>query len=448
MSTRHGAKLLQSFSHVLRGFVVQADPRALEKLLADDRVKYVEENAIGGTTEIWYNPPSWGLDRVDQRPQPLNNAYIYDTTAWNVHAYVVDTGIQPHNDWVGRQGNGMSTISDGRGASDCNGHGTHVAGTIGSTNYGVAKSVTMYPVRVAGCDGIVPAANVIAGLDWIQKNRKNPAVANISLGFPGGVNSLDAAIDKLITSGVTVVVGAGNGGLNACNYSPSRVQSAITVGATDSSDKRSWWTPTQSSNWGSCLDLFAPGTNIKSTWIGASNSATNTISGTSMAAPHVAGAAAIYLSGKPNATPAEVASAIISASTKDVVSDPVGSPNRLLYSRFTPPNCGLASGNFTLFAQQSLKSCDGRLALVMQSDGNLVLYKGGTPLWASQTQGSNHRAVMQSDGNLVVYNGNNAPVWASNSGGYPGAVLNVQNDGNAVIYHNGSARWHTNTCCQ
>ncbi|GAB2514642.1 S8 family serine peptidase [Lysobacter humi (ex Lee et al. 2017)] len=326
MATRHRVTVLKSFEHALRGFVARADDAALARLLADPRVEYVEEDGIVYATAT-QSGATWGLDRVDQRDLPLSGTYTYDTTASGVHAYIIDTGVLgTHSQFSGRMGNGYTAISDGRGTTDCNGHGTHVAGTVGGTTHGVAKGVTIHPVRVLGCTGSGTNSGVIAGMDWVTANHVKPAVANMSLG--GGASSTtDAAVARMTSAGVTVVVAAGNDNSNACNYSPARAASAITVGSTTSTDARSSF-----SNYGTCLDIFAPGSSITSAWY-TSTTATNTISGTSMASPHVAGAAALYLAANPTATPSQVTAALNNASTPNkVTSAGSGSPNRLLYT--------------------------------------------------------------------------------------------------------------------
>lgn len=334
IALEHRSRVIRKFDHVLRGFVVEADDTSLAKFLADPRVAYVEEDGRV-SIDATQSGATWGIDRIDQRNLPLNGNYVYNTTAAGVHAYIIDTGVLgSHSEFTGRMGNGYDAV--GGGTSDCNGHGTHVAGTVAGTTWGVAKGATVHPVRVLGCNGSGSWSGVIAGMDWVAANRQLPAVANMSLG--GGANtSVDNAVANLSNAGVTVVVAAGNNSGNACSYSPARAPSAITVGSTQSNDARSGF-----SNYGSCLDIFAPGSNITSAWY-TSNSASNTISGTSMASPHVAGGAALYLSSNPGATPAQVTNALISNATTGVVGNPgSGSPNRLLYTLGgnTPPPTG------------------------------------------------------------------------------------------------------------
>jgi len=328
MGAEHGVQVTMSYQNVLRGFVVRADDRALAQLMMDDRVAYIEEDGVVSINAT-QNNATWGLDRIDQRDRPLNGTYIYDTTASNVYTYIIDTGVRPtHNDFGGRVLSGYTAINDGRGSNDCNGHGTHVAGTVAGNTWGVAKGARIVPIRVLGCNGSGTNAGVIAGMDWVVANHVKPAVANMSLGG-GASTTTDQAVTRMRNAGVTVVVAAGNDNANACNYSPARSSAAITVGSTASNDARSGF-----SNFGSCVDIFGPGSSITSAWH-TSNSATNTISGTSMAAPHVAGVAALFLADNPSASPAQVESAIYNnASTNKLSSIGSGSPNLLVYSRF------------------------------------------------------------------------------------------------------------------
>ncbi|MFF9015038.1 S8 family peptidase [Streptomyces sp. NPDC014870] len=321
------------YSKVLKGFSATLSKTEATALAKDPRVAYVEQNATVRMAETQPGA-TWGLDRVDQRDLPLSTTYTYTTQASNVTAYIIDTGIRTsHSEFGGRATVGTDTVGGGQNGQDCQGHGTHVAGTVGGAKYGVAKGAKLVAVRVLDCNGSGTTAGVIAGVDWVTANAVKPAVANMSLG--GGANtSLDDAVKRSIASGVTYAVAAGNGNFlglpaRACNYSPARVPEAITVGATDSADRRASF-----SNYGTCVDLFAPGVSITSAWKD-NDTATNTISGTSMAAPHTAGVAALYLSANPTATPAQVSSALVNNATPGKVQDPrTGSPNRLLHSLF------------------------------------------------------------------------------------------------------------------
>jgi subtilisin family serine protease len=345
-ATDNGGTVRHVYDAALKGYSATLPSKALRAVRNNPNVAYVEADQTM-SVDATQSPATWGLDRVDQRNLPLNNSYTYNATGSGVTAYIIDTGIlSSHNEFGGRVAAGYTAISDGRGTTDCNGHGTHVAGTVGGTTYGVAKNVTLKPVRVLGCDGSGTNSGVIAGVDWVTGNKSGPAVANMSLG--GGVSTaLDDAVQRSVNAGVSYAVAAGNdSGANACNGSPSRVASALTVGSTTSTDARSSF-----SNIGSCLDLFAPGSSITSAWY-TGNTATNTISGTSMATPHVAGVAALYLQGNPSATASSVSSAIINSATTGVVTNAgTGSPNRLLYSLLTtggtepPPATGQLLGN-------------------------------------------------------------------------------------------------------
>jgi subtilisin family serine protease len=322
----HGGDVTFVYQHALKGFAVRLTSVEAAALAASPRVAYVEPDQVVHAVAT-QSPATWGLDRIDQRDLPLNNAYSYNQKGQGVHAYIIDTGVRgTHQEFSGRMGNGADFVGDGNGTNDCNGHGTHVAGTTGGTTYGVAKQVTLHPVRVLNCQGSGTTSGVIAGVDWVTANHFSPAVANMSLG--GGVSTpLDNAVSNSITSGVSYAIAAGNSNANACNASPARVPAANTVGATTSTDARSSF-----SNFGTCVDIFAPGSSITSAW-NTSNTATNTISGTSMATPHVAGAIALYLETNPGASPATVTSALVNNSTTGHVSNPgSGSPNQLLYS--------------------------------------------------------------------------------------------------------------------
>ncbi|MET9721169.1 S8 family peptidase [Streptomyces zaomyceticus] len=336
VAARFGAKIKRTYTSALNGYAVELSEAQAKKLAADPAVSSVVQNRVFTIDGTQPSPPSWGLDRIDQKALPLNQSYTYpDTAGQGVTAYIIDTGVRiSHSDFGGRAFNGYDAIDNDNVAQDGHGHGTHVAGTVAGTSYGVAKKAKIVGVRVLNNQGSGTTAQVVAGIDWVTQNAVKPAVANMSLG--GGVDTaLDTAVRNSIASGVTYAVAAGNDNSNASNYSPARVSEAITVGSTTNTDARSSF-----SNYGSVLDIFAPGSNITSSW-NSSDSATNTISGTSMATPHVAGAAAVYLAGNPTATPAQVSTALTTAATPNVVTNPgSGSPNRLLYiggGTTTPP---------------------------------------------------------------------------------------------------------------
>ena len=332
----HGGQLKHLYKAALKGFAAEMTDQAAERIAADPRVKYVEEDSEVSLVST-QSGATWGLHRIDQRNLPLDGSYTYNTTASNVHAYIIDTDIKTsHTDFGGRAGVGYDAIGDGQNGQDCNGHGTHVSGTVGGATYGVAKAVTLVAVRVLNCSGSGTNSGVIAGVNWVAQNRIIPAVANMSLGG-GASQALDDAVNGAINAGVTFCVAAGNGDQfgnpqDACTTSPARVPAAITVSATDSTDTKASW-----ANIGTCVDIFGPGVSITSDWY-SSNTATNTISGTSMATPHTTGVAALYLATNTGATPATVASAIINNATTGIVKNPgSGSPNRLLYSIFGAP---------------------------------------------------------------------------------------------------------------
>ena len=322
-----GVRPKHVYTAALNGFSGTLNQGQLNALQHNPNVAYVEQDQEV-TLSTTQSGATWGLDRIDQRDLPLSTTYNYTPTGSGVRAYIIDTGIRTtHTDFGGRASIGWDGIGDG--STDCNGHGTHVAGTVGSTTYGVAKGVTLIGVRVFGCGNSGSTSTIIAGINWTAQNHIKPAVANMSLGG-GASTAMDDAVRGLINAGVVAVVAAGNENQNACNVSPARVAEAITVGATTSSDARSSF-----SNWGSCVDLFAPGSSIRSTWY-TSTTATQLLDGTSMASPHVAGVAALYLQGAPTATHAVVANAIVTTTTANkVTSAGTGSPNRLLYSLLT-----------------------------------------------------------------------------------------------------------------
>jgi subtilisin family serine protease len=322
---RHGGALRHTYATALRGMAVEMNERAAAALAADPDVAYVEEDQVV-TIDATQSNATWGIDRIDQRSLPRSGTYTYTSTASNVRAYIIDTGILTgHQEFGGRATNGFDAFTDGRRGQDCNGHGTHVAGTVGGAAYGVAKGVRLIGVRVLDCQGSGTNAGVIAGINWVASNAVRPAVANLSLGG-GASQAVDDAVNNLSAKGVFVAVAAGNSNANACNYSPARASSVTTVAASTSSDAKASY-----SNYGSCVELYAPGSSITSAWW-TSTSATNTISGTSMASPHVAGVGALYLAGQTGASPSTVRTWLINNSTASKITGNVtGTPNRLLF---------------------------------------------------------------------------------------------------------------------
>lgn len=330
VAREHGVAPDYVYEHALVGFAGSISDAARAGLLRDHRVVRVEPDGVVTTTITTQNNATWGLDRVDDR-SGLDGSYTYNYDGDGVTAYIIDTGIRTgHTDFGGRASVGFDAFADGQNGQDCNGHGTHVAGTVGGTTYGVAKNVSLVAVRVLDCGGSGTWSGVVAGIDWVTANAAKPAVANMSLG--GGANtSVDEAVQRMIAAGVSTSVAAGNGNMggkeqDACGYSPARVPEAITIGATTQSDAKTSW-----SNYGACVDWFAPGYQITSAWY-TGTSATNTISGTSMAAPHVAGAAALYLSHNTSATAQQVRDALYSFTTKGIVTNSKTTNNHLLYS--------------------------------------------------------------------------------------------------------------------
>ncbi len=349
----HGGRITHTYRFALKGFAAELSGAAALALARDTIVTRVEADRLV-TADGTQSGAGWGLDRVDQHWLPLDSNYSYAVDGAGVTVYVIDTGINfAHVDFGGRAITGVDEVSPGGTAADCNGHGTHVSGIIGGETYGVAKNVKLVSVRVLNCAGSGSTSDVIAGIDWITANRILPSVANMSLGGAFSA-TLNQAVAKSVAAGIVYTVAAGNNGADACSSSPSSEASAVTVGATDVQDAFAYF-----SNYGSCVDLNAPGVNITSDWY-STNTATNTISGTSMAAPYVAGVAAMWLAVNPSSTPSEATSALITNATSNVVTGvPAGTANLLLYSGFIggaspPPASSSASFTYT---------CSGRTCM-------------------------------------------------------------------------------------
>ena len=321
----YGGELGKIYSSALKGYSVTLSAYQAEILSRDERVQFVEEDSEVSVAATQTNA-GWNLDRIDQRNLPMDTNYTYTGTGAGAHVYVIDTGIRTtHQEFGGRANVVFDAINDGQ--QDCNGHGTHVAGTVGGSTFGVAKGVSLHSARVLRCDGNGQISDIVAAIDWITANRINPAVVNISITAAGLVPAMETALTNSFASGVLYTVAAGNAGLDACGYSPARTPSAITVGATWQIDERAPF-----SNYGSCVDIFGPGYEIVSAGI-ASDTATRQLNGTSMSSPLVAGVAAIYRAANPTASTTTATQAVLNGSTTGIVTSPgAGSPNRLLYS--------------------------------------------------------------------------------------------------------------------
>ncbi|NUT36504.1 MAG: S8 family peptidase [Hamadaea sp.] len=332
LSARFGGQTRHVYAS-FRGYAAGMTESQARRLAADPAVAYVEQVQRIGVLDTQNNPPNWGDDRIDQRNLPLNQTYTYPANpGQGATVYVLDTGLNAsHTDFTGRVKQGTDMVDNDSTPQDCHGHGTHVAGTAVGTTYGVAKKASLVAVRVLNCQGSGTNDDLIAGIDWVRQNAQKPAVVNYSIGCQSRCtsNAMDTAVGNLISSGVQFVQAAGNSGDDACYYSPQAVPAAVTVGNSTNADARN-----NSSNYGSCLDLFAPGTSIVSASY-SSNTGSATMTGTSMASPHVAGAAALYLGANPSATPAQVRNALVTNGTTGKITSPgSGSPNVLLYTGF------------------------------------------------------------------------------------------------------------------
>jgi len=435
-----GGQLHHTYASAVKGFAATLPAAALQGIRNNPNVEYIEQDQTVSLKQVAspQNQVTWGLDRIDQADRPLDTQYNFAGDGAGVNAFIIDTGIRAdHVEFAGRLRPGYNSVPDANGTNDCHGHGTHVAGTVGGTTWGVAKGVSLTPVRVLDCTGSGAWSGVIAGIDWVANSTLRPAVANMSLG--GSVSSsVDAAVAGAVAKGVVIVVAAGNNGTDACNYSPARVPSAITVGATNSLDSR-----TSYSNIGACVDMFAPGHSITSAW-NTSATASNTIGGTSMASPHVAGVAALALAANPTASPADVASFLTSTATPNrLVNIGTGSPNLLLYSlgsggNVTPPaqptktvafksmtgSANRTGGNWRASALVTVRDINTG-AVVPNASVNGSFSPGGS---SSCVTGSNGSCTMTSS----AIKSNASATSTFNGSGISGTLLNYDASQNAV----------------
>jgi subtilisin family serine protease len=453
LATRFGGQARHVYTAALRGFAATLSEQQATRLAADPAVASVEAVQRITVADTQSNPPNWGDDRIDQQNLPLNQAYTYPANpGQGATVYVLDTGINAnHVDFSGRVRQGTDMVDNDSTPTDCHGHGTHVAGTAVGTTYGVAKKANVVAVRVLNCQGSGTNDDLIAGIDWVRANAAKPAVVNYSIGCQSRCTSqaMNNAVSSLISSGVQFVQAAGNSSDDACYYSPQSVAAAVTVGNTNSSDARN-----SSSNYGSCLDIFAPGTSIVSASY-SSNTGSATMTGTSMASPHTAGAAAVYLGLNPNATPAQVRDALVNNATSGKVTSPgSGSPNRLLYTGFM--NGGTNPDNPSVNNPGNQSTAVGQsVSLQLSASGGTTPYTwsasglpAGLSIGASTglvsgsptTAGTSNVTVTVRDSGSRT--GTATFTWTVTSGG--GGCTPVQVVGNSGL-ENGTTPWSSNS---
>ncbi|WP_232323520.1 S8 family serine peptidase [Catenuloplanes japonicus] len=391
LAARQSGGVVRTYQHAVTGFEAHLTARAARRLAADPAVASVTQNHTVTASDVQSPTPSWGLDRIDQRARPVDDSYTYPDGAPVVTAYIIDGGINlAHTDFAGRIRPGQDFV-DGGDPEDCRGHGTHVAGTVGGTTYGVAKNVEIVPVRVLNCEGSGSVATVMAGIDWITADHRPgaPAVANMSINGTSRYTPEEDAVRRSIADGITFVVSAGNhDGTNACNNTPAAVPEVITVGAVGPDDTRPSF-----SNIGPCVDLFAPGVDIVSANIGG-DTASRSWSGTSMSAPHVTGAAALILADHPTWTPAQVAAELVADATPDVITDAgAGSPNRLLYIDGSRPADDFSLTATPAAATVTAGSSVSTAIAVQGTPQQVTLSAGGLPTGATASFGSSTLTV-------------------------------------------------------
>jgi subtilisin family serine protease len=432
-----GGQLLHTYSAALKGFAARLPDAAVQALRNNPHVESIEQDHTVSLNQLSspQNQVTWGLDRIDQADRPLDTQYHFSQSGAGVYAFIIDTGIRAdHVEFSGRIRPGYSTIADGNGTNDCNGHGTHVAGTVGGTTWGVAKAVSLTPVRVLDCSGSGAWSGVIAGIDYVANSTLRPAVANMSLGGAAS-SSVDAAVAGAVAKGVVMVVAAGNNSADACGYSPARAPSAITVGASTSIDYRASY-----SNFGPCVDLFAPGHSITSAW-NTSTTASNTIGGTSMASPHVAGVAALALAANPAATPAEVAALLTSSATPNRLG--AATPNLLLYSlgiggNLAPPALSAQTVAFKSMSGSATRNGGNWRAFVLVAvrDVNTGAAIANATVTGSFSPGGSASCVTGSAGTCTLGSAsikNNAAASSTfTAGGISGTLLNYDAGQNAA----------------